>query len=185
MPGESSTFAGAVPAGNGIRLGRGVESVSWGMAARQAELVDWESLRTGGGTRDLGGDLMTLLAVEGPKAVDAYRRMENAVVSQGHLFECAPSVVRVLMSAIAEGSVPDANLGAVLDLLCRILVGYPDDSETDAGNGDLDEQCHREALKGYWSLMRVANGRDAFDGWKLARDALAMLDETHVAQFFE
>jgi hypothetical protein len=91
---------------------------------------------------------MTLLTVESPEAVEAYRRMENAVVSQGHLFECAPSAVRVLMSAIADRAVPDANLGAVLDMLCRILAGYPDDSEVEAGNGDLDEQCHKEALKG-------------------------------------
>jgi hypothetical protein len=81
---------------------------------------------------------------------------EMRVISQGHLFECAPSAVKVLMAAIAYRSVPEPNRGAVLDMLCRILAGYPDDSETEAGNGDLDEQCRQEALKGYWSLMRVA-----------------------------
>lgn len=155
------------------------------MVTRQIALVSWDSLRTGGGTSDLGGDLMTLLKVVGQPASDALHRMENAVVSQGHLFECAPSVVSVVMSGLAERSIPEANLGAVLDLLCRILVGFSAQSEVDAGNGEVEDQCRNEALKGYWSLMSIAVGRDAFDAWKLARDALEILDAAHAVQFVE
>lgn len=59
------------------------------------------------------------------------------------------------------------------------LYPHPDRDEVAAGNGDLREQCHAEAMKGYWSLLRVAVERDSFNAWRVARDVVSALDEEH------
>lgn len=158
--------------------------MSSGLAERQWNLVDWKSLRTGGGTPDVGADLRTLLTDISQASNAAFDRMENAIVSQGHLFECAPSVVRVITAAIADESIPERNLGATLDLLCRILAGFPDVSEMELGRDDLDQRCHQEAMRGYWPLMKIAAADpDEFDTQGLAREAVEMLDERHSIEF--
>ncbi|KRD40429.1 hypothetical protein ASE27_05930 [Oerskovia sp. Root918] len=150
------------------------------LAEKQLCLVPWDRLRAGGGNASgAGEDLRMLLFAEGDADDGAYERLDNEVESQGDLFQCAPAVVSVIVAAVAEGSIPAANLASVLDVLGRVVAGYPDRDEVAAGNGDLREQCHAEAMKGYWSLLRVAVERDSFNAWRVARDVVSALDEEH------
>lgn len=80
---------------------------------------------------------------------------------------------------MAEGSIPAANLATSLEVLGRIVAGHADRSEIALGNGDLREQCHAEAIKGYWSLLRVAAERDSFNAWQVSRAVLVVLDQEH------
>ncbi|WP_285100706.1 hypothetical protein [Promicromonospora sp. MEB111] len=113
----------------------------------------------------------------------AYERLENAIEAQGDLFECAPAVVSVIVAAIAENSIPAANLVPSLDVLGRIVVGHSARSEVAVGNGDLRERCHAEAMKGYWSLLWTATQRDSFNAWQAAQAILSVLDEEHSKEF--
>lgn len=88
------------------------------------------------------------LFAEGDADDGAYERLENEVEAQEDLFQCAPMVVGVIVAAVAEGSIPAANLATSLDVLGRIVAGHADRSEIALGNGDLREQCHAEAMKG-------------------------------------
>lgn len=154
--------------------------VSAGLADRQLRLIRWDELRCNWGMAGaVAQDLRVLLSVDDDSADEAYENLENPVVSQGHLFECAPAVVSVIVAAVADGTVPEANVAPSLDLLGRILAGYPDESEVALGRGDLRERCHEEALRGYWALMRVACQRDPFNAWRVAVDVLSVLDPGH------
>ena len=157
------------------------------LADRQLRLVRWDELRcgSGGSAGAVEDDLRTLLFVDGDAAAAAYGRLENPAVSQGHLFECAPAVVSVIVAAITDGTVPPSNVASALDLLGRILAGYPDESEVAQGREDLSHRCHHEALRGYWALLRVACGRDAFNAWRVAVDVLSMLDDEHSTTFVQ
>lgn len=126
-----------------------------------------------------------LLIAEGDADDGAYERLENQIEAQGDLFQCAPAVVSVIIAAIAEGSIPAANLATVLDVLGRVVAGYADRSEVALGNGDLREQCHAEAMKGYWSLLYVASQRDPFNAWQVAQAVLEVLDEEHSKMILE
>lgn len=155
-------------------------------ADKQLRMVPWISLRAGSGDASrIGDDLRMLLFAEGDADDGAYERLENEVESQGDLFQCAPAVVSVIVAAVAEASIPPANLATSLDVLGRIVAGYADRSEAAAGNGDLREQCHAEAMKGYWSLMKVASERDSFNAWQTAQAVLAVLDEPHSKKILE
>ena len=95
------------------------------LADKQLRLVPWSSLRAGGGDAGrVGDDLRLLLFAEGDADDGAYERLENEVEAQGDLFECAPAVVSVIVAAVAEGSIPAANLAPVLDVLGRVVAGY-------------------------------------------------------------
>jgi hypothetical protein len=154
--------------------------VSQVLADKQLRLVPWGSLRAGhGDAGGVGEDLRMLLFAEDDADDGAYDRLENQVEAQGDLFQCAPAVVSVITAAVAEGSIPAANLATVLDVLGRVVAGYADQSEVALGNGDLREQCHAEAMKGYWSLLHVARQRDPFNAWQLAKAVLEVLDEEH------
>jgi hypothetical protein len=155
------------------------------MADRQLRLTEWDRLRCGNGSSStvVATELRVLLFVDTEAASRAYGNLENPVVSQGHLFECSPAVVSVIVAAVADGTIPPACLASSLDLLGRIVAGYPDESEVAAGCADLRERCHEEALKGYWALLRVACGRDPFNAWQAAVDVLAVLDEEHSKRF--
>jgi hypothetical protein len=154
------------------------------LAERQLELTSWGGLRSGSGNAaEVGADVEMLLFAEGDADDGAYERLENEVEAQGHLFECAPAVVSVIVAAVAEGVIPAANLAPCLDVLGRIVGGYPDASEVALGRSDLRELCHREAMKGYWSLMRLACERDPFNAWRTAQAVLAVLDEEGVRTF--
>lgn len=156
------------------------------LAERQLRLLSWDEMRCEGGSAStVEHDLRTLLLDDSDAATAAYARLENPVVSQGHLFECAPAVVSVIVAAVTDRTVPPANLASVLDLLGRILAGYPDESEVEAGREDLRERCHEEALRGYWTLLRVACVQDQFNAWRVAVDILSMLDSEHSARFLE
>jgi hypothetical protein len=153
---------------------------------RQFALVDWGALRSGGSPERMKDDLWTLLTVDGSAANEAFFGLENEVVAQGDLFECAPSVVSAIMAALAGDVVPLANRGAVLDLLCRVLLGHSAPSEVEAGNLDLTQQVHREATKGYWTLIEIAAGeRDPYDAWDLAGQAAEMIDEAHTVALLQ
>lgn len=156
------------------------------LADKQLRLIPWDELRAGGGDAGgVGADLRMLLFAERDADDGAYERLENEVESQGDVFQCAPAVVSVIVAAVAEGSVPAANLASVLDVLGRVVAGAPGQDEVAAGNGDLRERCHAEAMKGYWSLLRVAAGRDPFNAWRVARDVLSALDEEHSKTILE
>lgn len=160
--------------------------VSQMLADKQLSLVPWGSLRAGNGDAiGVGEDLRMLLFAEGDADDGAYERLENQVEAQGDLFQCAPAVVSVIVAAVAEGSIPAANLATVLDVLGRVVAGYADRSEVVLGNGDLREQCHTEAMKGYWSLLYVASQRDPFNAWQVARAVLHVLDEKHSKMILE
>ena len=152
------------------------------LAEKQLQLVPWGDLRGdyGNDARQVGEDLRLLLFGDD---ADAAIRVECSTSNQGHLFQCAPAAVSVIVAAVAEGSIPAGNLGSSLDVLGLILAGYADESEAALGNSDLREQCHAEAMKGYWSLLRVACERDFFNAWKIAQDVLRVLDEAHSRQF--
>lgn len=94
-------------------------------------------------------------------------------------------MVSVIVAAVDEGSIPAANLAPVLDVLGRIVAGYAGRSEIEVGSDDLREQCHREAMGGYWSLLRLATQRDPFDAWRVARAVLQVLDEEHSTKILE
>ena len=150
------------------------------LAERQLRTTPWKGLRSGSGdATEVGVDLEMLLFAEGDADDGAYERLENEVESQGYLFECAPAVVSVIVAAVAEGAIPAENLASCLDVLGRIVAGYPDASEVAVGRSDLRELCHHEAMRGYWSLMRVASERDRFNAWRAADAVLAVLDEKH------
>jgi hypothetical protein len=154
------------------------------MGDKQLLLIKWSELRASGQSgASVGDDLRVLLSAEDIAAEDAYYRLENPVVSQGHLFQCAPAVVSVIVAAVADETIPRANLASCLDLLGRILGGSPDESEVALGLGDLKERCHQEAMRGYWALMRVAQGRDEYNAWQVAASVLLILDATHSARF--
>jgi hypothetical protein len=123
------------------------------------------------------------LFLDDDAADEAIQNLENPVVSQGHLFECAPAVVSVIMAAVTDDTVPAPNLGPALDLLGRIVAGYPSESEVAAGRLDLRQRCHEEALRGYWALIRVACTPDPFNAWRIAVDILSVLDEEHSERF--
>lgn len=147
------------------------------IAHRLWDLTPWASLRTGGGDGQKVADDLRMLLYASPEDDDgSYERLENELESQGRLFECAASAVGVIVASVADGSVPPPNLAPSLDVLGRILAGYPDDSEVAAGNGDLREQCLSEAMKGYWSLVKTASERDQFNAWRVARAVLDLLD---------
>jgi hypothetical protein len=133
--------------------------------------------------RFVAAELRVLLFVDEEIANEAYDYLENPVVSQGNLFECSPAVVSVIVAAVADGTIPPSSLAPSLDLLGRIIAGYSDKSEVEAGRADLRERCHEEALKGYWALMRVACGRDSFNAWQVAAAVLSVLDEEHSKRF--
>lgn len=156
------------------------------LADKQSRLIPWDELRAGGGDASgVGSDLRMLLFAEGDADDGAYERLENEVESQGDLFQCAPAVVSVIVAAVTEGSVPAANLASVLDVLGRVVAGHPGQDEVEKGNDDLREQCHAEAMKGYWSLLRVAADRDPFNAWRVACDVLSALDEEHSRRILE
>ncbi|GAA4710090.1 hypothetical protein GCM10023198_36080 [Promicromonospora umidemergens] len=156
------------------------------LAEKQLHLVSWGDLRAGGGNASrVGEDLRMLLFAEGDADDGAYERLENELEAQGDLFQCAPVAVATIVAAVAEGSIPAANLATSLDVLGRIVTGYADRSEIALGNGDLREQCRAEAMKGYWSLLRVAVERDPFNAWQVARAVLAVLDEEHSRRILE
>src|SRR5688572_28416441 len=107
------------------------------LAGKQITLVPWRDLRAGiGDAGGVGEDLRMLLFDEVDAAGGAYARLENQVEAQGDLFQCAPAVVSVIVAAVAEGSIPAANLAPVLDVLGRIVAGYAARSEVAVGNGD-------------------------------------------------
>jgi hypothetical protein len=154
------------------------------LAERQFLVVPWSGLRSGGGdAAQVGSDLRMLLFAEGDADDGAYERLENQVEAQGHLFECAPGVVSVIAAAVADGTIPPANLAPTLDLLGRIVAGHSAPSETEWGLGDLREKCHAEAMKSYWALMRVACERDSFNAWRVAEAVLQALDSDRVNNF--
>ena len=160
------------------------------LAEKQWRLIPWNDLRSGNDdhARQVGDDLRILLFVDADAetgAASAYSRLENVVEAQGHLFQCAPAVVSVIVAAVAEGSIPAANLAPSLDVLGRILAGYADASEVARGHGDLRQQCHAEAMKGYWSLLRAASERDPFNAWRVAQAVLVALDEAHSRRILE
>ena len=159
--------------------------MSSSLAVRQLALIDWDELRSGSGSsaRRVAVDLRALLGIDDDVANEARADLENPVVSQGHLFECAPAVVSVIVAAVADGTIPPPSLGEVLDLLGRIVAGYSAPSELALGRTDLRRRCHEEAWKGYWALMRVACARDPFNAWKEAVEILSMLDPEHSERF--
>jgi hypothetical protein len=154
------------------------------LARRQLALTPWENLRSGSGDASrVSVNLETLLFVDSDEADDAYANLENEVEAQGELFECAPGVVAVIVAAIAEDAVPAANMRLALDVLGRVVAGYPARSELAIGNVDLRDRCHSEAMKAYWPLMRVAVAGDELNAWALARDVLGVLDEGAARRF--
>lgn len=128
-----------------------------GLAARQSDLFDWDQLRSSGGDAStVRDDLRVLLVAGSDDAAEAYCKLENPVVSQGHLFECAPAVVSVIVAAVADDSVPPANLASALDLLGRIVAGYPDESEIDWATG----------RSGSAVMTRLGRGTGLSCGWR-------------------
>lgn len=92
------------------------------LAERQMLVLPWSGSRSGGGdAAQVASDLRMLLFAEGDADDGAYERLENQVEAQGHLFECAPGVVSVIAAAVADGTIPPANLAPTLDLLGRIV----------------------------------------------------------------
>ena len=169
----------AKPAGRNVG-----EIVTSLLAYRQLELTPWSELRSGGGyTSQVGRDIKTLLFAEEHAAGGAYERLENEVESQGHLFECAPAVVSVIVAAVAEQAIPAGNLASCLDVLGRIVAGHSAESEVKFGCPNLGEECQREALKGYWSLIWVVQTKDPFGAWRVAQEIVDMLDEKHSREF--
>jgi hypothetical protein len=156
------------------------------LAERQLQIIPWDDLRAGGENGSaVVADLRTMLFEEGRQAGDAYLRLENPVVAQGNLFEVAPAVVSVIVAAITDASIPEKNVAMVLDLLGRILGGAPDPSEVAAGRSDLQERCQAEALRGYWSIVKVAANADQYGAHEVAADVLDVLDEVHGPRFLD
>jgi hypothetical protein len=161
--------------------------MSVGLAEKQLRLFKWETLRASGGFAGAVPEhLRIMLAAEDDIAVNiACDWLENPIVSQGDLFECAPAVVSVIVAALADGTVPIRNLPPVIDRLGLIIAGYADKSEVLLGREDLREKCHVEARKGYWTLMQIACARDPFNAWELATDVLSVLDPEHSSMFLK
>lgn len=151
-----------------------------GLTEAQLRFIRWESLRSGSGMAEtVGDDLRSLLFADAATADAAFSSLENAIVAQGCLFECAPAAVSVIAAAVTEDAIPEPNLPAALDQLGRALGGWPDPSEMSLGAVDLRERCREEARRAYWALMRVAVGRDAYGAWQLAREIVRILDADH------
>jgi hypothetical protein len=153
-----------------------------GMGLAQAQLasVSWATLGAGNRTAEHVRDLLTtMLFSEDSEAVgEAYTWIENPVTAQGDLSECAPAVVSVIMAALAEESVPARNLGPVLDFLGLVLRGYTATWELARGVRGLRADCYREAMKGYWTLRKVALlADDPYDNADLAGVLVEMLDD--------
>lgn len=157
---------------------RGPGPVTATLAERQFALIPWQRLRAGGGMATRVGDDLRMLMFAGVESDDgSEERLENEVESQGHLFECAPAVVSVIVAGVVEGVVPPASRAPCLDLLGRVLGGQADESEVDRECADLRALCRYEAMRGYWGLMRAADERDPYDAWRTAVAVLRTIDD--------
>jgi len=146
--------------------------------------IDWQHLRSGrGDSSSVARDLEALLLGDSAQASAAYAQLENAIESQGRIFECAPAAVAVIIAAIADDVIPAGNVASSLDLLGRVLAGRPDRSELDTGRDDLREAVYSEAIRGYWLLVRIARRRDVFNAWDVAADVVYLLDDQYPRPF--
>jgi hypothetical protein len=126
------------------------ERLNW-LAERMLALPDWQALReASGNARDIPDAVLALAAADSePKASEAYWRLDNNVVVQGQLFECALPLVSVILALLA-GDLPEPARPRLLELLYQIVVGRTAVSEFERGNRDLAERCRTEVVKGLW-----------------------------------
>lgn len=151
-----------------------------GLARAQLAAVPWTTLRANGSPGEEVRDLLTtMLFSDGVCAVrDAFSRIENSVSAQGDLSPVAPGAVSVIVAAVAESDAGDARLGPVLDLLGLTLAGHTARWELEIGTRGIRAACYREAMKGYWSLRRIAAGTHDPHGYRaLAEELVGMLDD--------
>ena len=151
-----------------------------GLARAQLDALPWSTLRANSSPGEQVRDLLTtMLFSEDAAAVrDAYRRVENSISAQGDLSPAAPAAVSVIVAAAAERDADDRNLGPVLDLLDLTLAGRTARWELEVGTRGVRAACYREAMKGYWSLRRIAARTDDPYGHRgLAADLVEMLDD--------
>jgi hypothetical protein len=157
--------------------------MSVGLAQRQLESISWSTLRVEGGwATDVPSDLQALLFVDAESAEEAYLRLTNSVVCQGSTFRSAPAVVSVIMAALTDESIPALNMRQTIDLLGRLVGGRADRSEVAEGYVNIREECATEALRGYWSLVKVALTPDPYRASQLASELLRMLDSEHASR---
>lgn len=151
------------------------------VGTHQLESTPWSTLRSGSG--DASGvpdDLAVLLFGDGPAVEEAAVRVAAATGSHGHLFECAPAVVAVVVAAVAERAVAPVNLERALGLVGSTLGGgAPAPGET-REQSRLREECRRETTKAYWTLVHVATALgESHVGRQAAREVLELLDDDH------
>lgn len=141
---------------------------------------NWLHMRSGNSSTamQVRDDLRTLLFSGDPSAVNAaYGRIENPVVAQGNLYQCAPAVVSVIVAGLAERAIPHKNLGSALDFLGLILTGYSAKSEEAKGEPHLRRKCFNEAVRGYWSIRALALSPDnSYEMSSLVEEIVEILD---------
>jgi len=151
-----------------------------GLARAQLAAVPWSTLRANGSPGEQVRDLLTtmLFSDDDAAASEAYRRIENMVTAQGDLSPAAPGAVAVIVAAVAERDAGDRNMGPALDLLGLTLAGYTARWELDIGTRGIRAACYREAMRGYWSLRRIAaSTHDPYEYRELAAELVEMLDD--------
>lgn len=147
---------------------------------RQLSLTSWATIRSGRGSAEGVADLLRVALLQDDDSADeALEDLENIVVAQGNVFECAPPVVAAILAALAGDVIPVANLAPCLDLLGRIVAGRPDPTEVALGAEDLTNRVLDEAMRGYWLLVRTATGNDPLGAWRTASAVLTALDAAH------
>lgn len=147
----------------------------------QLDSTPWGTMRSGSGDAGrVSDDLAVLLFGDGQAVEGAAARLAVEIESQGHLFECAPAVVTVVLAAVAERAVPPVNLARALGLVGRTLGGPVATAGASPEQVRLREECRRETMKAYWILVHTATASSgSFIGRQAAREVLELLDEEH------
>ncbi|UZN02626.1 hypothetical protein [Cellulomonas sp. S1-8] len=161
--------------------------MSSSVAQRQLKLIHWDMTESGSGPEAaaVARDLEMLLFATEESDDGSYERLENVVESQGHLFDCSPAAVSVIIAAVTEGSIQPAALASSLDLLGRMVGPSSAPLSPEPRQNNLREACRLEAIKGYWALVVVARERDRYNAWRAAESVLAILDKEHSRAILE
>ncbi|WP_338846804.1 hypothetical protein V8J88_23925 [Massilia sp. W12] len=117
--------------------------------------INWENLRVAPGSAVIiPNALIRLLKTQSAEdANEIYWQLENHIVIQGQVFQCAEFAIPVLLLALADDCSRPTKV-ACMELLFQILAGTPHQSEIDAENNELMDRCHKKAREGLWLLYK-------------------------------
>ncbi|WP_437290964.1 hypothetical protein [Sorangium sp. So ce406] len=108
---------------------------------------DWSALRAAGGAGHIPRALQDLeSASREDEASNAYWKIDNCVVLQGHVHQAALATVSCLLVTLLRCT--DVARRHVLELLVQIGSGEPAPSELALGESDVVDRCLAEIARG-------------------------------------